>query len=104
MTKHTLKKVSPIQITDAAVSEIIEIYKNKGIPADYFLRVGTSGGGCSGVTYIIGFDKKGDNDELYEIKGIEVIISKKHALFLWGVEVDFLDNDERGFKFNTGIN
>ena len=101
MALSKLEKPTPISLTTIAAAEIRNILQVKGIPADYFLRVGTSGGGCAGVSYIIGFDKQGLTDEVYSIEGIKVLIDKKHALFLWGLEVDFIEGVERGFIFNA---
>lgn len=101
MSAFKNEKLAPVRLTPAAVEEIKNILTVKGIPADYYLRIGTAGGGCSGVSYIIGFDKHGTTDELYHLNGINVIIDKKHAMFLWGLEVDFLDSEERGFVFHN---
>ena len=96
-----MEKPVPITLTAIAAQEIRKILQVKGIPEDYCLRVGTNGGGCAGVSYIIGFDKPATTDEKYLIEGINVLIDKRHALFLWGVEVDFVDALERGFVFKT---
>jgi iron-sulfur cluster assembly protein len=91
----------PISITEKAYQEISNIINNKNIPKDYGLRVGVSGGGCSGVSYILGFDKKGNTDDEYELRGIKIFMNKKHAMFVMGLEIDFEETAEtRGFTFN----
>ncbi|MFD2203452.1 HesB/IscA family protein [Shivajiella indica] len=90
----------PINITEKAEKEIKNIINTKNIPKDYFLRVGVKGGGCGGMSYLLGFDKPKDGDEQFEISGISVLIEKKHYMFLMGMEVDFYEgNDARGFTF-----
>jgi iron-sulfur cluster assembly protein len=90
----------PIKITEKALHEIQNIILNKNIPEDYFLRVGVKGGGCGGMSYLLGFDKKKESDEQFEIKGIKVLVEKKHFMFLMGMEIDFYEgNDARGFTF-----
>ena len=37
------------------------------VSADHGLRVGVKGGGCSGFSYILGFDQKKENDDIYEV-------------------------------------
>ena len=96
-----MQKICPIKLSVAAIAEIRQTLTIKGIPEEYCLRIGTNGGGCSAISYIMGFDKKTTLDLQYEIEGIPVIIDKRHALFLWGVEIDFLESDQRGFIFNT---
>lgn len=92
----------PINITDRAVSELISIRKSENVPEAYGLRVGVKGGGCSGFSYVLGFDEQKDNDEVYHINGVRVIMQKSHGIYLIGMEIDWLDGlDNRGFIFNN---
>ncbi|MFY7830147.1 MAG: HesB/IscA family protein [Flectobacillus sp.] len=90
--------IIPITITEIAQQEILKALTIKGIPEDYYLRVGLRGSACS-ASYLIGFDKKEEHDELYEINGIQLIINKHHLMYLIGVELDF-EEDGNGFTFN----
>jgi iron-sulfur cluster assembly protein len=90
----------PIKITEKAQAEIRDIIENKNIPSDYSLRVGVKGGGCGGMSYLLGFDKPKEGDQKFDIGGIHVLIEKKHYMFLMGMQVDFFEGDEaRGFTF-----
>jgi iron-sulfur cluster assembly protein len=92
--------VQPVTISSRAVTEIRKIMDTKNIPQDYGLRVGIKGGGCGGVSLIIGFDKKKTSDLAYFIGDIPVYIDKKHTMYLIGKEVDFYEGeDARGFMF-----
>ncbi len=92
--------VNPVTISARAAEEIRKIMQTKNIPADYSLRVGIRGGGCGGVSLIIGFDKKKDTDLAYAENGIPVLIEKKHTMYIIGKEVDFYEGaDARGFMF-----
>lgn len=92
--------LAPITITEKAEVEIKNIIANKNIPADYRLRVGVKGGGCGGMSYALGFDKPKTEDQQFEIAGIQILIEKKHFMFLMGMQIDFFEGDEaRGFTF-----
>ena len=92
--------IRPVSISGRACEQIHEIMKTKGIPADYGLRVGIKGGGCGGMAFMIGFDKKKETDLSYIVDGIPVYVDKKHTLYLMGKQVDFVDEaDARGFTF-----
>ena len=92
--------IHPITIPSRASEEIHKIMQTKAIPSDYGLRLGIKGGGCGGVSLIIGFDKKKETDLSYVIEGITVYVDKKHAMYLIGKEVDFVEDIEaRGFMF-----
>lgn len=93
---------APVTLTDRAVEEVEHIMNNKKIPEGYGLRVGIKGSGsCVGFTYMLGFDKKQENDVEFTIgDNIPVYVEKKHAMYLVGLEVDFYEgSDARGFTF-----
>ena len=95
-------QVAPIKLTDGAVKQLLRIQTEQQVPADHGLRVGVKGGGCSGFTYILGFDKQKDSDQVYELNGIKVFMEKSHGLYLLGMEIDWLDGlNNRGFSFNN---
>jgi iron-sulfur cluster assembly protein len=94
------ENIKPIGLTARAAEEVRKIMKTKNIPAEYGLRVGIRGGGCGGVSLIIGFDKQKTTDLVYQDEGIEVLIDKKHTMYLIGKQVDFYEGaDARGFMF-----
>lgn len=92
----------PVSFTASAIEEIKRLLKADN-PENYqYLRVGVKGGGCSGMTYILGFDKKEDNDETCKIEGINVIMNRAHGIYLMGMEVDFNEGlNARGFVFKN---
>jgi iron-sulfur cluster assembly protein len=99
------KDLKPVSISSKAASEIRKIMQHKGIPADYALRVGIKGGGCLGVTLMLGFDTAKENDINYLVDDIPVIIDKKHTMYVIGKEIDFFEGAEaRGFLFADNTN
>jgi len=91
----------PFDISPRALQEVRTIMERKAVPADYALRVGIRGtSGCAGVSYLIGFDKAQPTDLQFSLDGVPVLLEKKHALYLAGVKVDWVDREtERGFVF-----
>ena len=93
---------SPVRLTDRAAAEVKRIQANKQIPADYGLRVGVKGGGCSGMSYVLGFDKKREHDLAFEEQGVTVYMDRRQGLYLLGTAVDYHDGlDARGFVFEN---
>jgi iron-sulfur cluster assembly protein len=102
MSTITNKDTQPITLTEGAVKELNRIRAEQGIPKEFGLRVGVKGGGCSGFSYILGFDEQKDNDETYQIRGIKVLMQKSHAIYLLGMEIDWQEGlNNRGFAFNN---
>lgn len=92
----------PITITPTALKQLRMIIHEQNISDDHGLRVGVKGGGCSGFSYILGFDLPTENDGIYEIEGLKVFMEKAHSLYLVGMEIDWVEGlNNRGFSFNN---
>jgi iron-sulfur cluster assembly protein len=102
MTSLFDQNIPPFTISPEALEEIRKTIEGKNIPQDYGLRVGIKGGaGCGGATFIIGFDKKKDEDDVFLMDEISIYMEKKHAMFLAGKKIDFEDGaTARGFTFS----
>ena len=94
--------MTPIKISARAAEEIKKLIAVKDIPEGYALRIGVKGGGCSGMSYILGFDQKKEHDKVFEIEGIQVYMDKRHGLYLMDTMVDYHDGlNARGFVFDN---
>ena len=60
----------PVSMTAEAIQEIKRLMNEDGFDKTNVLRVGVKGGGCSGLTYVLGFDQKTEKDDSFEIDGI----------------------------------
>ena len=93
---------SPVTFTANAIEEIGKLMAAEGFDSSLRLRVGVKGGGCSGLSYILGFDEQNSNDQEFTFEGIACIINKAHALYLAGMEIDWKNGlDARGFIFTN---
>lgn len=93
---------SPVILTEGAVQEVINLMSQLNVPQGHGLRLGVKGGGCSGYSYILGFDAPLAGDNVYEINGFILMIDKAQELYLHGTELDFKQGlDNRGFVFNN---
>lgn len=93
---------TPVKLTASAVAEVKRLMSEPGFEQGSYLRLGVKGGGCSGLSYVLGFDKQEADDELFEIGGVPVIMKNAHGIYIYGMEVDFSDGlNARGFVFNN---
>lgn len=98
----TTTTAAPVSFTEGAVKELTRLMQEEGFDTTQHLRVGVKGGGCSGMSYILGFDQKEADDETYEIDGLPVIMKQAHAIYLLGISIHFEDGlNARGFTFNN---
>jgi len=91
-----------ITVSEKARVRLQELLEEQKLDREiYFLRVGVKGGGCSGLSYELGFDnipQEGDN--IVEDNGVKIAVDKKSFLYLFGTELDFSDGlNGKGFQF-----
>lgn len=92
----------PVTLTASAIQEINRLMNEADFDKKQSLRIGVKGGGCSGMTYVLGFDIPTEKDEHFEIEGLPVIMEKSHGIYLMGMEVDWQGGlNSRGFTFNN---
>ena len=97
-----LKIYTMVCFSEIARAEILKSLHSPQIPSGYALRIGLKGGACA-ATYLLGLDKATENDELYEIEGVKVLIDKRHLMYLIGVQIDYAQTEEgMGFTIVKG--
>jgi len=93
---------APVSFTENAIIELKRLMNEEGFDATQRLRVGVKGGGCSGLSYVLGFDAQQSEDEVYEFEGLSFIMNKSHGLYLYGMTIDWQDGlNSRGFTFTN---
>lgn len=93
---------SPVSLSASAYNELKRLMDEKELGDAYGLRVGVKGGGCAGLSYILGFDTLKDNDQIFKIDALTVYMDKAHGMYLAGMEIDFIEGlNNRGFTFNN---
>jgi iron-sulfur cluster assembly protein len=90
-----------ITVTEAAASRARSFMENRG--SGVGLRLGVKTTGCSGLAYVLEFvDELKDEDNVFEDKGVKIIIDTKSLNYLNGTELDFAkDGLNEGFQFNN---
>lgn len=93
---------SPVQFTPNAQKELTRLMSDPGFDTSKYLRIGVKGGGCSGLSYVLGFDDRQETDEQYEVDGLSYIMNKSHGMYLMGMQIDWQDGlSARGFSFSN---
>ena len=93
---------APVTLTVSAIKEIQRLMSAPGFDSTQVLRVGVKGGGCSGLSYMLGFDRTDTANDHFSIEGIPCVMNKSHGIYLAGMEIDWQDGlNNRGFTFRN---
>ncbi|MGE5477100.1 MAG: HesB/IscA family protein [Bacteroidales bacterium] len=93
---------APISLTDAAAERVKALLDKRGKPSAG-IRIGVRTKGCSGMSYTLEYaDEKSQFDEVVEQKGVTVLIDPKASMFIFGTEMDWVeDKMQSGFVFRN---
>ncbi|ACB49373.1 unknown [Crocosphaera subtropica ATCC 51142] len=90
MTQATQTPAKGIQLTETALKHVLMLREQQG--KDLCLRVGVRQGGCSGMSYMMDFDDPsniGEQDEVFDYDGFQIICDRKSLLYLYGLVLDY---------------
>ena len=88
-----------VTLTEAAVKKIAGLRLEEGKP-EWGLRVRVVGGGCSGMSYELGWeDQTAEGDNVIESRGIKVYVDTQSAPYVAGSEIDFVEDSMLGAGF-----
>jgi iron-sulfur cluster assembly protein len=93
-----------ISVSPEAVRKAKELAAAQGDPEGLYLRMGVKGGGCSGFSYVLEFDRDVDEkyDRFFEFDGVKVVVDRKSLIFLAGTTLDYTgDLLGQGFEFKN---
>jgi len=96
-------ELDDIVFTSNAIDMINNIRTENNIPSDFFLRIATRSGGCSGMSYSLGFDSEfSDSDRKLASDKINLVIDSKSLFYVMGVTLDYVEGPNgSGFVFNN---
>jgi len=92
-----------ISVSDKAVKEIKKVMSENNIPETFGLRMGVKGGGCSGFSYVLGFDEMAhETDRVFDASGVKVFVDERSLPYLSGIVLDYQDGlSGKGFTFEN---
>ncbi len=93
-----------VKVSDQAKIKAVQLMTEDGFDASTdYIRVGVKSGGCSGLEYVLGFDREiNEQDQVFEDNGIKIIVDKKSILYLAGTVLEYSGGlNGKGFVFNN---
>lgn len=91
-----------ITVTPRAANQVRSLIQEDGTEGLH-LRIGVSGGGCSGLEYFLGLDTDvNPDDEIFDFTDVKVVVDKQSVPYLEGSVLDFsTDLMNSGFVFSN---
>jgi len=92
-----------VTVTEKAAKEISRLIADKNMPESAGVRVSVEGGGCSGLSYKLDFEREsGEGERIFESLGVRLFVDLKSYVYLMGTELDYSDGlNGRGFSFSN---
>jgi iron-sulfur cluster assembly accessory protein len=91
-----------VQLTDIAAEKVRDFMNGQGAEGDIGLRVGVRGGGCSGFQYALALDERRDDDHVFEVNAIRVLVDPASLRYVDGSTVDFTESFQgSGFEVSN---
>ena len=91
-----------VTLTDIAAEKVKAFLESQDDTGEAGLRVGVRGGGCSGFQYSLALDEQRDDDQVFEYRGIRVMVDPASLRYVDGSEVDYTESlMGSGFQVNN---
>ena len=90
-----------ISLTESAAERVNKYLGARGDGVG--LRLGITKTGCSGYSYVINYaDEIGQDDVIFEDRGVKIVVDPDALLLIDGTEVDFVKNGlNEAFSFKN---
>ncbi len=91
-----------VQLTPKAVEMVRKMRDKEGLSAEHGIRIGVTGGGCSGFQYQLNFDLEKEGDRVTTFDGMRVLVDEISLPYVAGTTLDFVEGlHGAGFKFDN---
>lgn len=90
-----------VNATEAAIEELRRLIANESAGVTG-VRMAVKGGGCSGLSYVLDFDRECEGDNVVEMGGVTFYMDRKSTIYLKGIVLDFKEGLKgKGFVFQN---
>ncbi len=90
-----------VSATPSAIDELRRLISSEGDTVTG-VRMAVKGGGCSGLSYVLDFDREREGDNVVEQDGIHIYMDRKSTIYLKGIVLDYKEGLKgKGFVFEN---
>ena len=91
-----------VNLTPRAIEKVKQMLAKEDAAPNFGLRVGVTGGGCSGFQYSLSFDGYKEDDVIKDFDGLKVYIDTISLPYIAGTTLDYVEGlHNAGFRFDN---
>ncbi len=91
-----------LKLTPKALEIVKSMHLKEKLGAEVGLRIGVTGGGCSGFQYALNFDSHKDGDVVTDLDGIKIYVDELSLPYIGGMTLDYVEGlHNAGFRFDN---
>ena len=91
-----------VKLTPKALEVVKAMIAKEKLGAESGLRIGVTGGGCSGFQYALSFDSHKEGDIVTVLDGVQVFVDELSQPYIGGTTLDYVEGlHNAGFRFDN---
>lgn len=91
-----------VKLTPKAIDMVRKMHAKESLGAEHGLRIGVTGGGCSGFQYSLNFDTLKEGDRVTDFGGVLVYVDEFAMPYIAGTTLDYVEGlHGAGFRFDN---
>jgi iron-sulfur cluster assembly accessory protein len=91
-----------VKLTPTAIEMVRKMRAKEGLSPEHGLRIGVTGGGCSGFQYSLNFDSLKDGDRVTDFGGVLIYVDEIALPYIAGTTLDYVEGlHGAGFRFDN---
>jgi iron-sulfur cluster assembly accessory protein len=99
---NTAAEQPGVNLTPKAIERVKRMLVKEGNGPDFGLRVGVTGGGCSGFQYALSLDGFKEDDIVKDFDGLKVYVDAISLPYIAGTTLDYVEGlHNAGFRFDN---
>ena len=91
-----------VKLTAKAIEMVRKMHQKEALGPESGLRIGVTGGGCSGFQYSLNFDTEKEGDRVCELDGVRIFVDEIALPYIAGTTLDYVEGlHGAGFRFDN---
>jgi iron-sulfur cluster assembly protein len=91
-----------VKLTPKALEVVKSMQAKERLGPEMGLRIGVTGGGCSGFQYALNFDSQKEGDLVTALDGVKIFVDELSLPYIGGLTLDFVEGlHNAGFRFDN---